>query len=1524
MAAREDNNQQGTPVTQNTFSEGMFKDAIDLYKKTSTYTHALNASRNLPDGQLGALSTEPAFAQCVTFPYPLIGAIPLSEDNWCVFLTDDITWEIGTFIESQCSYTTLTGPQTTCPIFNREHLVIGAARRGFDCGYDVYWSTGRYSFDGFLNTAKVPFIQTCTPGPCVVCTDTTVIDCEKLRLSPHFVIPCLKLSKGEGSGQLLNGSYQVAIRYAINSIPCTDFIALSNIESIWAHNNLAGAVKLAIVGAETNIFQEMEVVLVSMTNQQVEARSLGIYSTSQSNIYIDNVDQTLQIVPLDILPLSTPAIEKSDAIYSVANYLLRVGPQTKPEPNYQPFANNIRAWWTCVEYNDQYYHRGGDQYGMNVGHMRDEVYAYYIRWVWLSGDKTSSYHIPGVPTGTLPSFIYGGPSTGDTGVTIAHGRMGGYSSTEIYPDHQPAVWGPLCGLPIMHHRFPDQTLHPELTHFTSYFTIRVMGVYFDNIALPVDNNGNILSDIQGFEILRAVREGHKSVIAKGQVNHMRGATDTAGTVTSVYQNYPYDDLGADRYLTTSQTIGTVGGTVDGYSGNEQTMVMSDIISFHSPDTTFNDPNLGGSGTLKLYQYHTGTAEGSFNIPYKHPKVKLLTDRSSELGIAIGVIAILSEAFNVISGGGTNLSLPATEAIPWTTPMGMSAIAQGTAGAVSDAIYIAGVAANAIALTLMIPIKLKAIQSQIMALINGLSPSLQYARQYDSHGFYNTPGYLNSPLTFTVNDYQYVKGQVQTFAQYTINNLYRNQYLALQLSNTFPTTYPGGAATVDRSRFTLGQSRSYPGVTGGGVSGFGPWYSPIVSWYGAYKVPQNAQYGQVDSGKEVPISCTILVDPTSAVPTYTSPVLFGGDTYINRYTEKNAMMFFNDWLLGQENDYPYDYTTYENVGYPRYWINSTKVFYDKWGFGPGSGASKNWHVDEPDLGTIIFGIGLSFYLKGGYFYLFNNGVRDFYVESEVNVGYRDWEDDFSKRFYDPYAFTSLDYIFRSDIIQSDVLYKYDYSLSASRFFNQYLSWGKMNERDYDPVLAYTCFSYYPRRINYSLPQDVENKKDNWRIFLANNYRDFNSLVTAIKEIHKSGALILFKDQPPQQFVGVDQLETTSGVKVTVGDGGLFRQSLESVSNADIALQYGSCQNRLSIVNTPHGVYWVSRDTGKVFIYTGAGMQDISPGLKWQLSRYLPSQLLQQFPHYPLSDNPLMGIGVQCVYDNTNEVLYICKKDYKALDTVNTSYIDGTGWIYNSIPLMMSLKVELTDSNYFEDCSWSLSYDCASKKWISYHSWIPALNIPAKTHPLLSNSFADTGKSLWRMNNRTDLFCNYFGVQYPFEVSYYAGIGSNENTLSSVEVISESYQYRANSTDRFQIFDHFFDEALVYNPEQNSYWLSLTIQPWDNPYATINYPFFTAGAYNTLYSKVENRYRLNTFYDFSDNRYQFGIGSLQAINTHENSYSFNLVNAYFNQLKAWNEQKRFRYRGTQIFLRKNNPGKGAISLIGTSSNNQSSLR
>jgi hypothetical protein len=736
--------------------------------------------------------------------------------------------------------------------------------------------------------------------------------------------------------------------------------------------------------------------------------------------------------------------------------------------------------------------------------------------------------------------------------------------------------------------------------------------------------------------------------------------------------------------------------------------------------------------------------------------------------------------------------------------------------------------------------------------------------------------------------------------------------------------------------------------------------PCGTYQGVFPTNQCCEYIATPPGGGVPITsngvgpcnwnCNDVIENVGSATcgiitdTYRSYPLFGGDIYVGRYTEKNTFFYFNDWMYGQPDRTEWDYYGYRMIPFPTYWFNSEALsigsivnsfwsFLTSFNYTP-SGLStleypSKYHVlDRPD-----FQLGLA--IKLGYIYLFNSGVRDFFVESEYNVDLRDFGDDYSQRHYESRgrnAFTSLSDLFESGLIRSGNYYKYDTSLSIAKMWYSYVNWGSVYPPYYDPNVSETCYQYRPERILYSLPVDIETVRDNWRIYLTNNYKDFVSRPIIVKQVNKSGALILFESDSPVMFQGTDQLQTDLGTKLTIGDGGLFSQPMQTIMNADPQMEYGSCQNKLSVVNTPVGTFWISQNQGKIY-QMSSGLEEISiKNVKWWLAQFLPYQLVKYFPDYLLTDNPVAGIGCQTTYDNINNIVYFSKKDYKPV-------LDGQGkpLVYydideNAFYTLGPVKVKklLTDTNYFEDASWTISYDVKIKSWVSFHDWHPYLSSPLKT------TFMTTqGNSAWIHNQRCDRYVNYYGKNYPFEVEYMVNTIQTVNTLRSIEYQLEVYRYnQENCYDRFHVLDYNFDEAVVYNTEQCSGKLKLFLTPKNNAPLIITYPQVNPNSIDILYSKEENKYRFNQFWDITRDRaefswsinddpavpgtfqdpndptlaYQGGTGQpgsfrQQTIwNTQPNGYVRNLNPFNLNYNKSQLQRKKFRHYTTSVVLRR----------------------
>ncbi len=1660
----EEKNQNTSSVNTGPLLKGMIKDTDDSYSPQGSWFHMRNGMPNSRDGNLGTVCNEPSNLHCVTIPYTIIGCIHMYKDVWAIFSTDDVNSEIGTFDEGQCLYTPLqncTGQNmnpVNCLGFKRTNLIKGVAKENFDCTWQVYFADS-LNPDRTVNMNKPAFIENCvTVNNCQICTCTTALDCDLLRLSPLVTVPCVTVTRGPNGGSILNGSYYAVIAYVLNGQRVTDYYMPSNTQAIFEHDNVSGSLLITINQMDTAHFDYFELVIVRTVNSQTSAKKIGVYSTREAQISLDTINEALESVPVEFIPLRSPNYEISDGIFETGQYMLRTGPRAKFDFNYQPLANQITAKWQTIEYPSDYYSKGG----VNTGYMGDEVYPFFLRWIYNTGEKTASYHIPGRPSlatdlAPIPVLDQLDPSeqrwevvntaavtassmaaTGlgvlpDGGIIRAEGIMGYWQSSESYPDKKPEIFnssahpfssintGPLnlpipypgttvlqydlCGNPIRHHKFPSNDTDTGANHLTNHFRkdsagllkVLVKAVKFDNILPPVDNQGNLIPGIVGYEILRGSREGNKTVIAKGIINNMRTyALDDNSGRTGLYQNYPYNPLGTDESVS---TVETVGGTNSAGAGTPATSVSTNQFTFHSPDTQFNNPFLSAK-ELKIYGEVSGQVIGNFDEVPGHPKHKLLTNISfivsAVVGIGAAMVALRGKTLNrrtypsiynqglfgtFATGSGT---VGAVSAIPGYLPTAtiwnalnlatnptrlaynnalnqgatLPADLAGTNPATLTSYTTASKNASNILAGIIgyqditdqemsqhrnIPFVLRVANGAstfsnywtmgtqaALDLIRAVVPFTQYAYRYTSHGLsdvYQIPAGIKKRHQLT--NAIYLSDGMQDFGENSnavINNTYRSKCVALQtlvgvanpssaVDNTVQTIRSAVNAGLLPNSFQKNSvKKSFPTTT--------------VSHYTALKQRMRNQYGQLDAIIQVPASyCEVLVNQPMVPGTIVSgtPTIFNGDIYIGHYTEKNTFFYFWEWLYNQPDGFEFDYRLRYMLNFPRYWADFTE--FDPSDFirtfvnavvniPPNFSAigssfpSGRARLDGPlvnlnSWADIVSAAGSIFRMTNRYFYIFQSGVRDFFVESEINVGMRDWEDTQEGRYYDTGRYTDLRSLFDPKIIKTGNKFKYDQSLSISRIFNNFFSWGNIQQPDYNPQVAETCYTYYPNRMIYSLPQQLEARKDFWRVFLANNYKDFKSRVTAVRPVNKTGAMIFFQTESPAMFQGVDELQTELGVKITVGDGGLFRREPQNIVNTDASYEYGSCQDRLSVVNTKYGLYWISQNQGKIFSYAG-GLSEISKeGLWFWLSTYLPYKLTEDFPTFQLTDNPVIGIGCQTIYDNQEDTVYFCKRDYK----IKPQYLGQVTYVGADNFLLGTLPIKLGNLQYFDDASWTLSYDPKDKYWVSYHDWHPDLTLPGKNEFLstVHDPVTNVG-SIWRHNTRTDSFCNFYGIDYPFEIDRIAQTGPNVTTLRSIEYYMEAYIYRQPNEDIYEVLDANFDHATIYNREQVSGTLILNQMPKNSVAQRLLFPKINPTSIDILADKVEQKYRFNQFWDITADRGEFTFPNVQRPiwNTHINGYIRDLNPANLNYQKNAFQRKKFRHYANHVRLYKNISG------------------
>lgn len=152
---------------------------------------------------------------------------------------------------------------------------------------------------------------------------------------------------------------------------------------------------------------------------------------------------------------------------------------------------------------------------------------------------------------------------------------------------------------------------------------------------------------------------------------------------------------------------------------------------------------------------------------------------------------------------------------------------------------------------------------------------------------------------------------------------------------------------------------------------------------------------------------------------------------------------------------------------------------------------------------------------------------------------------------------------------------------------------------------------------------------------------------------------------------------------------------------------------------------------------------------------------------------------------------------------------------------------------------------------YSKTLPISTITATQ--IASSTYTETKTScLWRHLTDTSLYNTFYGnidsyiIEYPFSYNF------QDEILQNVKDYTKSYKYIPDGTgvytynDRIEVNDY-FSSAVVYNNQQSSGVLSLVPKPKNNMKEYMKYPIYTTENKKIIYTKSDNFYQFNTFFD-----------------------------------------------------------------------------
>jgi hypothetical protein len=175
-------------------------------------------------------------------------------------------------------------------------------------------------------------------------------------------------------------------------------------------------------------------------------------------------------------------------------------------------------------------------------------------------------------------------------------------------------------------------------------------------------------------------------------------------------------------------------------------------------------------------------------------------------------------------------------------------------------------------------------------------------------------------------------------------------------------------------------------------------------------------------------------------------------------------------------------------------------------------------------------------------------------------------------------------------------------------------------------------------------------------------------------------------------------------------------------AETDLGFVGSQNKF-LLKIPNGQITIDAKRGQVFLIQGTQIEDLSAfgsGMNRFFTDHLAFEILRYFPETTEMingktlitpgvniDNNFSGVGLHGVYDSKFDRIIITKLDYIPIDdNVKYDSIKQEFYIetlFNNFPVRT--KIYLTDSDYFCNKSWTVSFNFNTKSWISFHSYLP---------------------------------------------------------------------------------------------------------------------------------------------------------------------------------------------------------------------------
>ena len=592
-----------------------------------------------------------------------------------------------------------------------------------------------------------------------------------------------------------------------------------------------------------------------------------------------------------------------------------------------------------------------------------------------------------------------------------------------------------------------------------------------------------------------------------------------------------------------------------------------------------------------------------------------------------------------------------------------------------------------------------------------------------------------------------------------------------------------------------------------------------------------------------------------------------------------------------------------------------------------------------------------------------------VESQDNINFRHTQDEESMYFPSTPAKSVLKTVGIKDITSKDNM----------RYNDNYSELN--NLRSAFPLpLADTLQSDFPTRTHRSAKADTTSLIDNYRLFLANQFKDLPKNRGDLWKLSTFNNLLYFHmEQSLFAGKGKQALKLNDGSESFVGSGDIFQQEPDEIIQTRGG--YAGTTSQYAALTTRFGYFFVDSKSRKVFLM-GEQLQEISAvgmetwfkdNLKFELEEY-------GFTSNCNIDNPIDGMGYHSVYDSKHRRIIFTKREFKPTDAFKDGWnvaggtmvggnflgsirFNSARCIYqiwtlpdcpnaNCPPEYQDIPFSCT-SPYFTCSGWTISYSPEVGTWTSFHDYIPYLYFATSTDFFsLTDKYArpvyQQGVTSYSANNHNGTTFGNAGI-WKHNSERNRGVLYQENkrgTLTDVQFADLLVNYlfeiefihnEANTTDTLTSNFSYTLETFKITANEDLEYVSVLEHGFTDflLYNTLQISGTTELEYLVNTRRVGNSWTINRFRDMAEISVDTSIyymspntNIIGGINTGTLKTSSSVpmftvdgmqetVNdSYIDTGKTWDKQKKFTDKWLGIRLICDNKQNNLLNLYSTS--------